>query len=83
MKRAISTIAFAASCIAGFAATTYGVTTAYLMGAQAQADVDETASADPRLLIRATAQRLINMGRESRSDTIELQDNAVEINDVQ
>ena len=83
MKRVFSTVAFAASCLVGFVAMTYGVTAALLMGSQAQADVDETTPADPRLLIRTTAQRLIHMAQETHGGTIELEDDAVEINIVE
>lgn len=81
-KTVLGSVAFVASCAVGIAATAYSVTAAYLMGASAQADVDQTTPADPRVLLRNSFQQLLNKANNEQFGTINVDESAVEVNAV-
>lgn len=81
-KSIITGVALAVGCVAGVVATAYSAAAAYLMGAQAQADLDQTTAADPRLLLRSSFQNIVGMAQTARSATIDVQDDDIEVHTV-
>ena len=82
MKKALTGMAFAASCAAGLAAAMYGITVAYFMGSRAQADLDQCTPADPRLLVRSSFQEIMRMAPAAHPSTIAVEDDAIEVNSL-
>ena len=82
VKTIVSSAALVAGCVAGVVASAYGVTLAYVMGATAQADLDQSTPADPRILLRVSFQQLIQKTGIANSAPIHMDEAEVEVNDI-